>query len=70
MSREAGKGDAPRKSADQEAYADGWDRIFSKKEKRTSVKKNTCPYREEIFGDHTSLCDCDHDATHQCAMDI
>ena len=27
-----GKGSAPRKESDQEAYNDGWDRIFGKKE--------------------------------------
>lgn len=28
---EAGKGSAPRKQEDKEAYASGWDRIFGKK---------------------------------------
>lgn len=28
---EAGKGSAPRKAQDQEAYSTGWDRIFGKK---------------------------------------
>jgi hypothetical protein len=32
---EAGKGDAPRKTANQTAYAEGYDRIFSKKPKYT-----------------------------------
>lgn len=31
---------------------------------------HTCPYREDIYDDHESLCDCDAEATHQCAMDI
>ncbi len=30
---EAGKGSAPRKAQDQNAYADNWDRIFGKKVK-------------------------------------
>lgn len=64
MNREAGKGDKLRKGADLEKYADGWDRIFGKKE------KHTCPYREEIHNDHTTLCDCDHEATYQCAQEI
>lgn len=29
---DGGKGSAPRKQQDQEAYASGWDRIFGKKE--------------------------------------
>ncbi len=28
---DGGKGDAPRKQQDQKAYEEGWDRIFSKK---------------------------------------
>lgn len=67
MNREAGKGSKPRKGADQQAFEDGWDRIFGKKEKRP--KKHTCPYKTEINGDY-SLCDCDHDATHECSQDI
>lgn len=38
LKREAGKGDAPRKGADQKAYAAGWDRIFKKKKKKNSNK--------------------------------
>jgi len=30
---------------------------------------HTCPYREELYGDLT-LCDCDEEATYQCAQDI
>lgn len=70
MNREAGKGDKLRKGADQEKYADGWDRIFGKKEKRSYIKRHTCPYKEDLFGDYTTLCDCDHEATRQCAQDI
>lgn len=69
MNREAGKGDKLRKGADLEKYADGWDRIFGKKEKRSYVKKHTCPYKTEINEDY-SLCNCDPEATHQCAQDI
>ena len=31
---------------------------------------HTCPYREELHGDYETLCACDREATHQCAMDI
>ena len=31
---------------------------------------HTCPYREEINGDYETLCDCDEEQQHQCAMDI
>ena len=31
---------------------------------------HTCPYREEIYNDYESLCDCDEEQQHQCAMDI
>jgi len=31
---------------------------------------HTCPYAEEIHGDYEALCDCDEEATHQCARDI
>ena len=70
MKREAGKGDAPRKSADQEAYASGWDRIFSRKRDITSQKMHTCPFKEEINHDDQTLCDCSEEDTHQCSMDI
>ena len=31
---------------------------------------HTCPYKEEINGDYETLCDCDEEQQHQCAMDI
>ena len=31
---------------------------------------HTCPYNEEINGDYETLCDCDEEQQHQCAMDI
>ena len=31
---------------------------------------HTCPYLEEINGDYETLCDCDEEQQHQCAMDI
>jgi hypothetical protein len=64
--REAGKGDAPRKGADQEAYASGWDRIF-KKNKPSEM--HTCPYRSEINGDE-SLCDCTEEEIFNCSQEI
>jgi hypothetical protein len=36
---EAGKGDAPRKQQDQEAYEEGWDRIFKKKPKEKLIEQ-------------------------------
>tara|TARA_R110001632_G_scaffold223235_2_gene354878 strand:+ start:331 stop:543 length:213 start_codon:yes stop_codon:yes gene_type:complete len=36
-----GKGSEKRKSDDQEAYADGWERIFGKKKPETKVRKTT-----------------------------
>lgn len=65
MKREAGKGDAPRKGADQEAYASGWDRIFKKK-----PEMHTCPFKEEIRHDYDSLCDCDAEETRACSREI
>ena len=35
-----------------------------------SNQEHTCPYREEIHGDHKTLCNCDPEQTRQCAMDI
>ena len=35
-----------------------------------SNELHTCPYAEEIHGDYDTLCDCDEERTHQCAMDI
>ena len=35
-----------------------------------SKELHTCPYREEIHYDYESLCDCDEEQQHQCAMDI
>ena len=31
---------------------------------------HTCPYREDLFGDHTTLCNCDEAETKNCADDI
>lgn len=64
---EAGKGSKPRKTANYAAYEEGWDRIFGSK--KVAKKKHTCPYREKMFGDHATLCDCDHDGTHSCQQD-
>jgi hypothetical protein len=35
-----------------------------------SKELHTCPYREELHNDHETLCDCDEEQQHQCAMDI
>ena len=35
-----------------------------------SKELHTCPYREEIHNDYESLCDCNEEQQHQCAMDI
>ena len=35
-----------------------------------SKELHTCPYLEEINGDYETLCDCDEEQQHQCAMDI
>ena len=35
-----------------------------------SNQGHTCPYKEEIHGDHKTLCNCDPELTRQCAMDI
>ena len=34
MSKEAGKGDAPRKGADQKKYAENYEKIFGSKTKK------------------------------------
>lgn len=36
---EAGKGSAPRKNADYDAYRKGWERIFGKKKDDEKVEK-------------------------------
>lgn len=64
MKREAGKGDAPRKGANQEAYASGWDRIFLKE-----PVLHTCPYKSEINGDE-SLCDCSEEEIFNCSQEL
>jgi hypothetical protein len=40
------------------------------KQVQDSKELHTCPYREEIHNDYESLCDCDEEQQHQCAMDI
>ena len=40
------------------------------KQVNDSKELHTCPYREEIHYDYESLCDCDEEQQHQCAMDI
>ena len=53
---------------------DVYDTVASKfrveKQVNDSKKLHTCPYREEIHYDYESLCDCDEEQQHQCAMDI
>jgi hypothetical protein len=34
------------------------------------TEPHTCPYAEEIGGDHHSLCTCCESCQYQCAMDI
>jgi hypothetical protein len=31
---------------------------------------HSCPYAEEIHGNYEKVCDCDEEATRQCAQDI
>jgi hypothetical protein len=38
MAHEAGKGDAPRKTADPKKYAEGWERIFGHRATRPQRK--------------------------------
>jgi len=38
MTHEAGKGDAPRKTADPKKYAEGWERIFGHRAMRSQRK--------------------------------
>ena len=40
--------------------------IGSKKAKELQ----SCPYSEDIHGDYKTLCDCDENATWDCAADI
>lgn len=37
---DGGKGSAPRKQQDQEAYSSGWDRIFGKKNEQKTTLHN------------------------------
>ena len=57
-----------------EEYTRGSNKIkehFGVKEQVNDSKElHTCPYREEIHNDYESLCDCDEEQQHQCAMDI
>ena len=38
--------------------------------KEPSKEPHTCPYREELYKDENTLCNCSPYDTHQCAMDI
>lgn len=67
MTREAGKGDTPRKGADQEAYSAGWDRIFKKNKE---IEFHTCPRKEKILQDSDSLCDCSPEEMRKCVVNI
>ena len=53
---------------------DVYDTVASKfgveEQVQDSKELHTCPYREEIHNDYESLCDCDEEQQHQCAMDI
>ena len=42
---DGGKGSAPRKQQDKEAYDDGWDRIFGSKKKEKPIKEE--PLKED-----------------------
>lgn len=39
MSKEAGKGDAPRKGADQKKYEENYEKIFGKKKPKEKEQK-------------------------------
>lgn len=41
MQAEAGKGSAPRKNQDQDAYRDNWDRIFGQKKREEALEELT-----------------------------
>jgi hypothetical protein len=57
-----------------EAIQAGLDAIAELESQQEQPKQvnelHTCPYREELYGDYETLCACDREATHQCAMDI
>ena len=66
---------------DIHAYVDGLDtaqiisrgilkRFGVEEQVQDSKELHTCPYREEIHNDYESLCDCNEEQQHQCAMDI
>lgn len=38
--------------------------------KNAPVEEHTCPYAEDINGDHETLCTCCEDCTRECADDI
>ena len=46
MQAEAGKGSKPRQSKDDEAYAEGYDRIFGKKKKRSEQEPEELTTKE------------------------
>lgn len=35
-----------------------------------TVIPHTCPYREDLFGDHETLCDCDEEQMQTCVAEI
>ena len=34
------------------------------------LEPHTCPFREDVNGDYTTLCTCCEKCQHECAMDI
>ncbi|CAB4129843.1 hypothetical protein UFOVP116_141 [uncultured Caudovirales phage] len=46
---DGGKGSAPRKQQDQEAYSKNWDAIFGKKEKKQSLVESQINNKLDIY---------------------
>lgn len=34
------------------------------------IEEHTCPFAEDVCGDHESLCNCCASCQHECAMDV
>lgn len=39
-------------------------------DKDDAQEPHTCPFSEEIYDNHETLCDCCEECTYQCIMDI
>jgi hypothetical protein len=55
---------------DMQAAITAIKQALAQPEQAPTSELHSCPYAEEIHGNYEKVCDCDEEATRQCAQDI